>query len=295
MKQYILLKYSAKICLTFTDHYSLNRMEQTLHYISEIIIERGNTVSSSGLLHGKMGLAVFFFHYARFTGDSSFEDRAMSLIDCIQEQILQQYEMDYANGLAGIGAGIEYLAQNGFVDVDTNEILDEIDHRIFLGIVFQTPTDIDVLVGLGHYLLFRIHNAASSEHNISTLNNKMLLLHLVDLLEQTIPQQGKDGIACIYRFLTELDKTDVFPVKVKRLIKDIRSQHRAGGYLLTAGSYHRQNEKSLCRQYKRLLTSLQKDFTPDIMLQLFGGLAGIGLYLMGILDARHRSWFQLIN
>ena len=270
-------------------------MEQTLQYISKIIIQRGISVSSPGLLCGKMGLAVFFFHYARFTGDSSFEDRAISLIDCIQEQILQQHDMDYANGLAGIGAGIEYLVQTGFVDVDTDEILEEIDQRIFQGIVFQTPTDIVALVGLGHYLLFRIHNAASSEHNISTLNNKMLLIHLVDLLEQTIPQQRKDGIACIYRFLIELDKTNVFPVKVKRLIKDIRSQHRSGGYILTAESYRRQNEKNLCRQYKRLLTSLQKDSTPDILLYLSGGLAGIGLYLMGILDPRHRSWFQLIN
>jgi len=41
-------------------------MDQTLKYISETLMQHGNTVLSPGLLHGKMGLAIFFVRPAGF-------------------------------------------------------------------------------------------------------------------------------------------------------------------------------------------------------------------------------------
>ncbi|MDR2913992.1 MAG: hypothetical protein LBV74_04020, partial [Tannerella sp.] len=58
-------------------------------------------ISSPGLLYGKMGLVVYFFHYARYTGNELFEDHAMLLMDNIQEQILLHPDISYADGLAG--------------------------------------------------------------------------------------------------------------------------------------------------------------------------------------------------
>ena len=46
-----------------------NRCNQlSLNEIVDILILNGSLVDCPGLAHGKMGIAVFFFHYARYTG-----------------------------------------------------------------------------------------------------------------------------------------------------------------------------------------------------------------------------------
>jgi len=269
-------------------------MEHTLKYISKTLIQQGNTVSSPGLLHGKMGLVIFFFHYAQFTGNKTFEEEAFALIDHIQEDILHQQNIEYADGLAGIGAGIEYLSQNGFVDANTDEILSEFDQRIFQNIVFNTRLDGKSLSGLGRYLLFRIHNKTASDYKNSTLSHKMWLIHIVDLLEQIYVQQENDSIANIYLFLNKIDKTNIFPTKVKRLIKVIKSNYSLNGLLCNQESYRKFVVSSICRQYDKLLISSQVNSTSDIPLHLLYGFSGIGLYLMGLIDCRHKTWFQLL-
>ena len=54
------------------------------------------------LFHGRMGIILFFAHYARAT----------------------------QNGLCGIGWGIEYLVQQGVMEGDTDEILADIDRKV---------------------------------------------------------------------------------------------------------------------------------------------------------------------
>ena len=141
--------------------------EKILKYIAESLMQQGITVSNPGLLHGKMGIVIFFFHYARYTGDPSFEDFAMELMDNIQEQIPQQPDHSYAHGLAGIGTGVEYLVQNNFLEADTNEILEDIDKYIFDVTIFSNHTGADLftgLTGLGRYLLFRIAGNTNSDY-----------------------------------------------------------------------------------------------------------------------------------
>jgi lantibiotic modifying enzyme len=38
-------------------------------------------------VHGKIGIAVFFFHYAQYTGSELYDDYAMGLISEILNQI----------------------------------------------------------------------------------------------------------------------------------------------------------------------------------------------------------------
>ena len=50
------------------DNQSTN-MEQQLQHISDMLLLNGTLVDCPGLIHGKMGIAIFFFHYARHTGN----------------------------------------------------------------------------------------------------------------------------------------------------------------------------------------------------------------------------------
>ncbi|MDR1371080.1 MAG: hypothetical protein LBJ72_13305 [Dysgonamonadaceae bacterium] len=51
-------------------------------------------------MHGKIGIAVFFFHYAQYTGHALFADYAMDLIGEMLNQIHVNSPADYEKGIA---------------------------------------------------------------------------------------------------------------------------------------------------------------------------------------------------
>ena len=44
--------------------------------IADWLLLNGTLTKCPGLLHGKLGIAIFFFHYARYTGKTLFEEYA---------------------------------------------------------------------------------------------------------------------------------------------------------------------------------------------------------------------------
>jgi len=100
--------------------------EQALAYL---------TINSSftgdlGLFHGRMGIILFFAHYAHATKSKHYEDFAGCLLDELYEEIHEDLPINLENGLCGIGWGIEYLVQHGFMEGDTDEILADIDRKV---------------------------------------------------------------------------------------------------------------------------------------------------------------------
>lgn len=155
--------------------------------ITEILMLNISFMDNIGLLNGKMGVSIFFFHLSRLTKNTIFEEYANGLLEEIQEEISHATPIGFSDGLAGIGFGIEYLIQNGFIIADPDEVLEELDHSMFMQLVFNTPKSIGLLnglTGLGLYLLKRIKNTISNDENISTLKNKQTLIHLIDELDR---------------------------------------------------------------------------------------------------------------
>ncbi len=100
--------------------------EQALAYL---------TINSSflrdlGLFHGRMGIVLFFAHYAHISNSKHYEDFAGHLLDEIYEEIHWDLPVNLENGLCGIGWGIEYLVQHGFMEGNTDEILADIDRKV---------------------------------------------------------------------------------------------------------------------------------------------------------------------
>jgi hypothetical protein len=137
-------------------------------------------------MHGKMGISILFYHLAKKNKNKIYEDYGGELIDEIYEEITANTPVDFENGLAGIGWGIEYLVQNKFIEADTDEVLEEFDNLIFKELIYNTPKEIGLLngiVGIGAYLIKRIQNPKSSDEKIPKLSNKQTLIQLIDELE----------------------------------------------------------------------------------------------------------------
>jgi hypothetical protein len=121
-------------------------------------------ISDTGLYHGKMGLVLFFVHYGRYTGNSLYDDFAGELLEDICEDIHTEMPTDFENGLCGIGWGIEYLLQNGFMEGDSDEVLSDIDKKIMERDI-RRITDMDFrtgLAGISCYIQKRINSPCRS-------------------------------------------------------------------------------------------------------------------------------------
>lgn len=114
-----------------------------------------------GLLSGKMGIVLFFYHYARHTGQPLYAEYADELLDDIFEDIHADTPLDFISGLSGIGWGILYLLKNRFVEGNPDEILSDIDKRLM---EIHLPNVQDTsLPGLSGYLYYFNERLAASE------------------------------------------------------------------------------------------------------------------------------------
>lgn len=101
-----------------------------LKRIANHLIINASFMNDLGLYHGKMGVVLFFAHYGRYTNNSLYDDFAGELLEEICADVHIGLPIDFENGLCGIGWGVEYLLQNGFLEGDSDEILYEIDQKI---------------------------------------------------------------------------------------------------------------------------------------------------------------------
>ena len=78
-------------------------------------------LTSPGLLEGKMGVAVFLYHYGRYSGKTSYFSLADHLIDEILDWISQSKKVSSA-GLSGIKCGITHLIKERFINIEDESV-----------------------------------------------------------------------------------------------------------------------------------------------------------------------------
>lgn len=179
--------------------------------------------SSLGIARGKMRAIIFFFHCARSSGDNAYEEIAGLLMDELFEQLYAEMPIDFANGLSGIGWGIEYLIQQGFIEGNADEILEEIDLYVVRAIYLQEMNDLGLdrgVLGLGRYILMRIRSHWKTGDTYSSLELKENLIYLIDWLGQRLDEMG-DETGELLEWLLELRETGFYKVKVEKMVSKI--------------------------------------------------------------------------
>jgi len=161
------------------------RISNYQNLITNLLLS-GHFIQMPGLMHGKIGIAIQFYHLSRKTGNTAFETFAGELIDDIISDLSnKQLSPDFENGLTGIGWGIEYLIQNHFLDADSDEVLEEFDKQIFQSFLEDTMGNISLLNGLlgtGHYFLMRLKSSKQKGKNVIVETNRFALQQICDRL-----------------------------------------------------------------------------------------------------------------
>jgi hypothetical protein len=210
-------------------------IESRKQRITNVLLLNSSFIDNLGLMHGKMGIAIYFYHLARESQNKIYENYAGELIDEIYEQISLETPLDFENGLAGIGWGIEYLVQQGFIEADTNKILEDFDNRLQQSQdQFQGIGLLKGIIGLGAYYLKRIQNPHSTDEDVPTLINRRKLLQVIEKLEVWVTYNeatswiNSSGIFSItwdyvvlIGFLTEVYQLNLFNNKVAPLLQKV--------------------------------------------------------------------------
>jgi len=138
---------------------NIGKIERKLKAIAKEIIDTTGTTDKIGLLDGKMGIAIFFYELSRWTKNKDYENFADGLIDEIFDKINKnEVPFHFSGGLEGIAWGIEYLSENKFIEGDTNEILAELDDKVYQHYIDIDKTRVnstEQLIGNGFYMLAR--------------------------------------------------------------------------------------------------------------------------------------------
>lgn len=121
------------------------------------------------LQKGTMGIIIFLFWAYEFTENSKYKEKADDLLDLISESISSRSLLEIYNGITGIGLGIIYLHNKGFINENLDYLLKSIDDYIYLNIVsilddYNTRYENTVL-DLLLYLYYRIRTS-NDENNI---------------------------------------------------------------------------------------------------------------------------------
>lgn len=133
---------------------SENSFEQALSYLAI----NSSFTPNLGLFHGKMGIVLFFSFYAHYSKNDLYDCFAYDLFDEVYEDIHKEVLLNFENGLCGIGWAIEYLVQNGYMEGDTDEILEDIDNRV-LEYDVRRISDLSFrkgLAGIAYYVCARL-------------------------------------------------------------------------------------------------------------------------------------------
>ena len=186
------------------------------------LIEKGKCFPDIGLWNGKMGLSVYLLHLARITGNENYESLASEFIDLIYEQLSDRIPFSYAEGLLGIGCGIEYIIEHGFIEGDSDEILAEID-VIALNIINARSMQYLILnngvCGVGYYLYRRLKKKPDNDENMITLKLKEYLIYLIDWVEELLLKtKDKNDYNDVYFLLCRLHKLDVLNYKTEKMM-----------------------------------------------------------------------------
>ena len=157
-----------------------------LHNIADSIFTNNARITDSGLLTGKMGIAIFLFNYGKCYNNAVCTQLADDIIKDIRINMNGVNSIDYYNGLSGIDAGLKYLLKNGFIDTGMAEIPEMAEQAIYNGFLNfpkeQMHDRLYRLSGLGKYFAqdYRIRSLTTT--GPFSMANRKCVSHLIGLL-----------------------------------------------------------------------------------------------------------------
>jgi hypothetical protein len=132
------------------------------------VVLHANDIPARGLFDGQMGIVLVLSEYARARKLRPLKTAINFLLDQVLENLSTEMPLDFANGLTGIGWGVEYLLQNKFQRGQGADICAAIDQKLMQqNILRQTDLSLEKgLEGWLHYIVAHLQGAQRSGRQV---------------------------------------------------------------------------------------------------------------------------------
>lgn len=272
-----------------------------LSIVANMLLLNGTTTECPGLVHGKIGIAIFFFHYAQYTKNMLFADYALDLIGRVQQQIHVNSSADYEKGIAGIGVGIHYMIINKFLITD-DDICEDFDQRMFRAVMYDPWQDFslyDGLVGYGRYWISRLN------HQGAVKDASKCLSRIIEQIRDSFQNIPMEEQADVYCFLYDLQKISGYEHCNKYLLQCKRwSLNQVFQRFENCPFFRTLFEVQSCIYLRDIakdnfdtsikrISELNKGKLPASM-GLLTGYAGEGLLRMTMMEQANNTWMFLL-
>lgn len=137
---------------------TFTKEQKLLHHL---ILHSHDVPGALGLFDGMTGIMLVLAHYARVRKMPVVESVSDYLMEHITKNLNKTGNVDFANGMAGIGWGIEYLIQNGYMSGCGTDLTGEMDERI-MSVDIRRMSDANLekgIRGLFHYVIAHMQGA----------------------------------------------------------------------------------------------------------------------------------------
>ena len=260
-----------------------------LEEINEVL-KKDSDNNHIGVLAGISGRAMFHFYYARLIEDDEVAEIGVDIISEIVEKINSGYAYPtYCTGITGAAWVIDFLNNEGFIEIDTDEFLSELDAYVFDVMKNDIEKeDYDFLhgaLGYAYYFLKRYESTDSvSLKNIYSQYLHFFIKSIADsststapdyLFWETISEEEtvvnislSHGMSSIMNFLSRLYQYDDFKTVVTPLIEGSVS------YLLK----HKSNDDNTLSMFPNVVCETRKTEYASRLAWCYGDL-GIGITL----------------
>ena len=211
-------------------------IEKKLFQFEEILKAKEELYNNKqGLMGGKLGIVLYFFYYAKLMDKQELYDYGLELLSSVFEDINNGFNYHtHAGGLAGVGAVMEILNNEDLVDIDTDELLGELDDYLYEVMIYEIKNgNYDFLhgaVGIGFYF-FKRKKSDKSKKYLNDLIEEFDKISIKDedgirwlsVLDREKKIEGYNlslshGLASIIVFLSKLYKENIAIEKVTELL-----------------------------------------------------------------------------
>ena len=150
------------------------RTNKILQSIANVLYINRHKIGSRGLLNGRMGVAIYLYHYARYSGHNEYEEFADDFIDnVINNKNGEVRHSNFTGGISGLAWGFNYLIENKFVEIEDDTILDDLEVFLLKNISTKTTVkkfDHIDLFGIAMYYTSKIKRNLVDEKDLFVID-----------------------------------------------------------------------------------------------------------------------------
>ncbi|HVI49410.1 MAG TPA: hypothetical protein VM802_31380 [Chitinophaga sp.] len=144
-----------------------------------------------GLWRGLAGRAVLCNALYHYTNEPEWKHKSGMLTEAIGDHVADVTGMGYADGLSGIGWSIEWMARHKFLQVNTDELLEDIDDTMYKVVMFGKDDEVSFsngTLGKAQYFLKRYESVNYGTHRYKTICLQECLVLLTDEINEKLDE-----------------------------------------------------------------------------------------------------------